>query len=199
MDKIIVKYYNNDKVMNNFCKEIATKAKNEHWAAQNIEESAEFLTWLFNIEPKPKYIIEIGVYYGGNLWAMQQVVPEATYIGIEPNILKIKNNSFIPGTIILAGKSGDKKIQEIVKQIYKPEESLVFFDGSHDWKSVMRESKIYPAKYHVYHDVKDDRKTWKVAKMFYDNREQFIEVFSQEEHHGGIGIRIGTNSLKVIK
>lgn len=178
-------------------KAIAQKAVKDYRAAQHPEELAPFLAWLSEVQPR--FIVEIGMYCGGNLWAMQQVVSTATFIGVEPGLSYIGEATKCPltvGTILLVGREIDEPVMRTIKRICIPEETLMYFDSSHSWRAVMKQSALYPAKYHAYHDVKDDRKPWKVAKMFADNREQFIQIFSVEEHRGGIGVRLGNNDLR---
>lgn len=172
-------------------REIAETAITQFGAKQDGEELAEFLAWLRDLRPRPKYILEIGVYRGGSMWAMQQVVPDATFIGIDCSFKRLGRCEFRTGTHFIFGRSGS--VSDQVRRLYDPEEAVVFIDGDHSYDAVVMDSELYPARHQVFHDVKDGRKADRerlVCHFYQERQEEFVELFSRHKNFVGIGVRV---------
>ena len=168
---------------------LARKAIEEFRAKQDPDELADFLRWLSKVRPRPEYVVEIGVYRGGNMWAMQQVVPEAGFIGIDRCFKRLDSRKFKSGTILVCGNSGD--VKDLVGTLYDPDRALVYIDGDHSYEAVLRDVNNYPARYQAFHDIKDgEGHSRKRACHFYqEHSSEFTHAFSRYSHRLGIGIR----------
>lgn len=171
-------------------KGIAQRALQEFRAKQDPNELADFLQWLNELDPQPKYVVEIGVYRGGNLWAMQQAARDATFIAVDLTFKRIRHWQYKCGTTFICGDSSE--VAPHVRRLYVPSETLVYIDGNHAYEHVSLDALNYPANYQAFHDIKDDRRAPEskmVCDYYQEHLPEFERAFSNYPHYVGIGIR----------
>ncbi len=120
-------------------------------ACQHPTELVRYLHWIFCATPTT--IVEVGVEAGGTAWATRQICPNAHMILVDMNVPRhleeIKKSK--GKTDFFQGKSNE--MAATVRALYNPDNSVAFIDADHNYAAVVEDTKLYPAKYQVYHDI----------------------------------------------
>jgi len=176
---------------------VAEIAIREFGAKQDSTELTEFLSWLRELPEPPRYVVEVGVYRGGHLWAMQQALPEAQFIGVDHSFRFLRKCVFKAGTLLVYGKSAE--VAEQVRGMYVPDQTLVYIDGDHRYDGVSQDARLYPARYQAFHDINDTRSAEQkklVCHFYREHRAEFQVTFVNQPNTVGIGVRVSPGALR---
>lgn len=170
--------------------------------SQRKTEFYELLKLLNN--HKPKFIIEIGTYDGGTLFAFTKVAsPEATLISIDlptgyPKWKTSYYNSFATNHqkiyLLKANSHDEATLKEVIKLLDRHEADFLFIDGDHSYEGVKGDFDMYStvtkkggiiALHDIVPGILGVNKFWNGLKKKYDHMEI---VESQDQPSCGIGI-----------
>jgi hypothetical protein len=176
---------------------VADTAIREFGARQDPRELTQFLSWLQELREPPRYVVEVGVYRGGHLWAMQQALPDARFVGVDYSFRYLTNCVFKAGTLLVCGKSA--AVAEQVRGMYEPDHTLVYIDADHGYAGVSRDARLYPARYQAFHDINDTRSADQkqlVCHFYREHQAEFPVTFCNQPNTVGIGVRVSPSVLQ---
>jgi hypothetical protein len=168
--------------------EIAATATRQLGSNQREQELTRYLAWL--IAENPKYIVEVGVESGGTSWAVRMACPEATMIAVDLNVPPVQFESRAAYHFVRGSSS---EVAEKVRALYQPDEAVVFIDADHRYEAVVTDTKNYPGKFQVYHDIQwmpgNQAPRGQGADRFYREHQNCCFCQTFENGWAGIGVR----------
>jgi hypothetical protein len=122
---------------------VALAARYEHNAIQKHEELAGFLALVADIEPL-NIIVEVGAFYGGTLWAWQQLGARVIGVDLPPAGYPDGPNVNAAGMTVILGDSHDPAtVNQLVTELAGEPIDMLFIDGDHTYEGVKADYELY--------------------------------------------------------
>jgi predicted O-methyltransferase YrrM len=124
--------------------DVALKARYEHNAIQKHEELAGFLALIADLEPL-NIIVEVGAFYGGTLWAWQQL-GDVRVIGVDlppegyPDGPQVNDLGM---TVILGDSHAQSTVDRLLDELAGEPIDVLFIDGDHTYEGVKADYELY--------------------------------------------------------
>jgi cephalosporin hydroxylase len=101
---------------------------------QHPDELAEMLTIL--AEHPPERAVEVGVCFGGTLWALAQVCRSLVGVDRDLSLLDQRNRT-LPLTMLLEGDSADLRVVNEAVAWLRGKPDFIFIDAAHETEAVL--------------------------------------------------------------
>ena len=165
---------------------IAKVAVENKQAVQKIPELERLLWYMDNYDPR--FIVEIGSYRGGTLWAFKQAFPKAEVIGIDTGRDMTGRDYYQLHAEHRVARENSERVRDYLWNDHGIAD-FVFIDGDHSYEGVKRDYQIWGEAINVaFHDIIPHSDV-EVPKFWEEIRRPTSREFKNEPMTwGGIGI-----------